>query len=154
MVLTAQIWIKNHHNMFVYLGWLNWPNYQSVQLVSVRLLNIVFLLIIISSASFLGSGFKFIFHWKGQLLIFSKYPLGSPAKVIIPWITENRDVSSANSLQSLLRPSDKFLIYNKNRKGPGIDPWETPAQLSVRDEHWLFKNTFCFLLQGNSSKIL
>ena len=65
---------------------------------------------------------KFTFHLKAQLPILPKSSLRSLTEVLISVTTENREVSSANSLHSLLRPSDKSLIYIKNNKGPRIDP--------------------------------
>ena len=67
---------------------------------------------------------------------------------------ENREVSSANSSYSLLRPSAKSLIYIKNRKGPRIEPWGTPTLTSAQDEHWPFKTSLCFLLRRMSRKML
>ena len=57
-----------------------------------------------------------IFNLKAQLPIFSKSSLRSLAEVLISLTRENREVSSANSLHSLLRPSDKSLIYILLRK--------------------------------------
>ena len=67
---------------------------------------------------------------------------------------ENREVSSANSLHLLLRPSDKSLICIKNNKGPRINPWLTPVQKSALEEQWPFKTTVCFLLRRIYRKIL
>ena len=79
---------------------------------------VFFLLSIITWACLLGSGLKFIFHWKAQLPVFSKSSLRSLVQVLISWTMENREMSSAKSLHSLLRPSDKSLIYIRNIKGP------------------------------------
>ena len=131
MVLIAQIWIKHHPKMFVYLCWFNWfiiKVYNWMQWGS-----LFFLLNIISWTCLLGSELKFIFHLKAQLPIFSKSSLRSLGEVLISLITENIEVSSANNLHSLLRPSDKSLIYIKDNKGPGIDPWETPALTAVQN---------------------
>ena len=43
------------------------------------------------------------------------------------WITENKGVSSANSLVFKDKSSDKSMIYIKNNNGPSAEPWETPA---------------------------
>ena len=48
----------------------------------------------------------------------------------LPWITENKDVSSANSLAFEDNPSDKSLIYIKNNNGPSMEPCETPLLTS------------------------
>ena len=95
---------------------------------------VFFLLNIIYWTCLLRSGLKFIFHLKAQLPIFFKSSLRSLAEVLISWTTENREVSSANSLHSLLGPPDKSLIYINN-KGPSIDPWRIPALTSAQDEH-------------------
>ena len=47
----------------------------------------------------------------------------------LPWITENKDVSSANSLAFEDNP-DKSLIYVKNNNGPSMEPCETPLLTS------------------------
>ena len=78
----------------------------------------------------------------------------SLAEVLISWTTENREVSSANSLHSLLRPSDKSLTYIKNNKGPRMDSWRRPVLVSAQYEHWIFKTTLCFLLRRKSRKML
>ena len=38
-----------------------------------------------------------------------------------------RDVSSANSRASADTTDGRSLIYNKNKTGPNMDPWGTPA---------------------------
>ena len=115
MVLIAQSWIKHHPKMFMYLCWFNWSVIKVYTGCSEA---VFFLLSIITWACLLGSGLKFIFHWKAQLPIFSKSSLRSLVQVLISWTMENREVSSAKSLHSLLRPSDKSLIYIRNIKGP------------------------------------
>jgi hypothetical protein len=37
------------------------------------------------------------------------------------------------------------LIYNKNNKGPGTDPWGTPALTRPESDSSLFTNTNCLL---------
>ena len=48
--------------------------------------------------------------------------------------TDNREVSSANSLALDDKPSDKSLIEVKITNGPKIDPWGTPALTLVHEE--------------------
>ena len=48
----------------------------------------------------------------------------------LPWITENKDVSSANSLAFEDNPSGKLLIYIKNNNVPSVEPCETPLLTS------------------------
>ena len=88
-----------------------------------------------------------------QLPIFSRSSLRLLTEVLVSLTTENREMSSENSLHSLLRPSDKSLIYIKNNKGPRIHPWGTPALTSAQEEHWPFKTTVCFLLRIKSRKM-
>ena len=89
-----------------------------------------------------------------QLPISYKSSLRSFTEVLKSWSLRNREVSSANSLHSLLRPSDNLSIYIKNNKGPKVHPWGTPALPSTQDEDWLFKTTLCFLLWRKSHKML
>ena len=70
-----------------------------------------------SCACFLVSGLKLIFHWNAHLFIFAKSLFSSRAEVLLSWITENKEVSSANSLAFEDNPSDKSLIYIKNNNG-------------------------------------
>ena len=58
----------------------------------------------------LGSGLKFIFHWKIQLLILAKLLLSSFADVFMSCVTDNKDVSSVNSLALEERPFARSLI--------------------------------------------
>ena len=52
------------------------------------------------------------------------------------WIVEKIDVPSANSFTFELIPSERSLMLMKERKGPRIDPWVTPALiLAHRDDH-------------------
>ena len=70
----------------------------------------IFLLKITSWACFLGSGLNLIFHWNAQLLIFIKSLFRSLAVEFVLWITEKREMSSANNLGFAVKPSDKSLI--------------------------------------------
>ena len=51
----------------------------------------------ISWICLVGSGLKFIFPWKAQLCIISTFLIRSFAEVWLSWITENKDISSANN---------------------------------------------------------
>ena len=53
-----------------------------------------------SWACLLGSPLKFIFCWKSQLLILAKPLFSFFADVFMSSVTENKDVSSANSLST------------------------------------------------------
>ena len=94
-----------------------------------------------SSACFFGSGLKIIFHWNTYLFIFSKSLFSSKAEVLLSWITENKDVSSTNSLAFEDNPSDKSLIYIKNNNGPSMEPCGTPALTSYQSETFPFNKT-------------
>ena len=69
-----------------------------------------FLLNMISWACLLRSGLKVIFHWKAQSLIFFRSLFNSIVDVLMSCTTENREVSSANSLALDNKPSGKSLI--------------------------------------------
>ena len=97
------------------------------------------------SCLFTGIWVKNHFSLKAQLLINFKSLLISLAEVLTSWTTENKEVSSANYLHSLLRPFDKSLTYIKNERGPRMESCGTPARISTQEEHWPFKTTCCFL---------
>ena len=83
-----------------------------------------------SCACFFESGLKLIFHWNAHLFIFPKLLFSSRSEVLLSWITENKDMLSANNLAFEDNPSDKSLIYIKNNNGPSMDPWGTPTLTS------------------------
>ena len=70
----------------------------------------VFLPKILSWVYLLVSGLKLIFHWEAHLLIWYKSLFKSFAKVSSSWITDNKDLSSANNFAFDDRPSDGLLI--------------------------------------------
>ena len=45
-------------------------------------------------------------------------------------------MSSANNLHSLLSSFGKPLTYFKNKRGPRMEPWGTPARISTQEGHW------------------
>ena len=63
-----------------------------------------------SSAGLYKVGIKFIFHWKGQLLIEVEPLRRVLAHVSIWFTTEKREVSSAKRLQFEGSPLDKSFI--------------------------------------------
>ena len=75
----------------------------------------------------LGSGLKFIFHWKAQLSILFKSWFNLFADECLSSVTEKIDVSSANSLGFEVKFSDKSFKYIKERSDPRIEPWGTSA---------------------------
>ena len=69
-----------------------------------------FLLNMISWACLKRCGLKVVFHWKAQSLIFFRSLFNSIADVFVSSTTENREVSSANSLALDHKPSGKSLM--------------------------------------------
>ena len=69
-----------------------------------------FLLNMISWACLLWSGVKVIFHWKAHSLIFFRSLFNSITDAFISCTTENREISSANSLALDDKPPGKSLI--------------------------------------------
>ena len=88
-----------------------WP---SVLLLKVRggwFIFLFFLIKIISWAYLLlGYVLKLIVHWYAQLEIFTKSSFNSFVVVLLSWVTENTDVSSASNLAFDERPFGKSLI--------------------------------------------
>ena len=115
---------------------------------------VVFLLKMTSWACFVGSGLKLIFHWKAHLFISFRSLLGLLAVLSGTLTVENRDVSSANNLGLHWRLSDKSLMYIRNKSGPNIEPWGTPALILAQDELWSLRITLCFLFLKESVKRL
>ena len=60
------------------------------------------------------------------------------------WTTENKEVSSADNLNSLLRPFGNSLTYMRNKRDPRMEPYGTPARISTQEDYWPFKTTLCF----------
>ena len=76
----------------------------------------------------------------------------SRAEVLLLWITEDKDASSAKSLVFEDNPSDKLLIHIRNNNGPRMEPWGTPALTSDQSETCPFNKTLCFLFLRKSHK--
>ena len=113
-----------------------------------RWMNITFYLpnSITSWACLLTSGWILIFHWKVLLLIFLRSSFSSLADTFTSWVTENKDVSSANSLTLDDKLSGRPLIQIRNNNGPKVDPCGTPAFTLPQAETWPLSTTLCFLL--------
>ena len=43
-------------------------------------------------------------------------------------------------------------MYIRNKSGPNIEPWATPALILAQDELWPFRITLCFLFLKKSIK--
>ena len=96
-----------------------------------------------SWACLLGSGLKFIFHWKDQLFILFKSSFKVFVDKFLSNITEKRAVSSTNSLEFETKFSDKSFIYILRKVAVReLNPEEPLLQ------HWPmvnFDHTLCFL---------
>ena len=97
-----------------------------------------------SCACFIESELKLIFHWNVHLFIFVKSLFSSRSEVLLSWITENKDVSSTNSLAFEDNPSNKSLIYIKKNNGPSVT--------SDQSQACPFSKTLCFLFLRKSHK--
>ena len=64
--------------------------------------------------------------------------------VFISRTIENSEVSSAKSLEFVVKSSERSLLWIKNSSDPGIDSWGTPASILVHEEYFPFKTTLCF----------
>ena len=71
---------------------------------------------------------------------------------MLSWMTENKDVSSANSLAFENNTFDKSLINIKNNNAPSMEPWGTPALTSDQSGTCPFNTTLCFLFLKKSNK--
>ena len=67
------------------------------------------------------------------------------------WIVEKIDMSSAKSFAFEMIPSEWSLMYIKKRRGPRIEPWETPTIILAHLNDWpvmkllgfRYEKTFC-----------
>ena len=108
---------------------------------------------------------KIIFQWKGQSLIFFFQvfcqfshrwffsSLHSRADAVISRITENKNVSSINSLILDEKLSNISLIKIRNQIGPNIDACRTPALTLVQIDTWPLRISICFLLFKKTLKM-
>ena len=60
-------------------------------------------------------------------MIFLRSYLSSFADTFTSWVTENKNISSVNSLTLNDALSDKSLVSIRNNNGPKIDPCGTPV---------------------------
>ena len=98
---------------------------------------VVFLLKMTSWACFVGSGLKPILHWKAYLFISFRLSFTLLAVISGTLTVENRDVSPVNNLGLHWRLLDISFMYTRNKSGPNIEPWGTPALILAQGE---FKN--------------
>ena len=104
-----------------------------------------FLLKITSCACLVMSGLKLIFHCNTQSWTLARLSFNSFAEASTLKTTENSEVSCTKSFALDDESFVESLIYIKNRSGPKIDSWGTPALTSAHEQNWPFKTTFCFL---------
>ena len=112
-----------------------------------------------STACFCGSGLKDILQLRAHWFINSKSWFMSIAAALESSTTVNNEVSSAKSLTLHLKSSVRSFMYTRKNRGPKIEPWGTPAEISPYDEHCPFKTVRCFrslrkLLTRKRSNIL
>ena len=103
-----------------------------------------FWLKIISCGSLFRSGLKFLFHWDAQLFILAKPLFNLSADLVMFYITENSDVSSANSFSLDLKLSVKSFVYIRKNNGSSTEPCRTPDSIAVDEEYCPFRKTLCF----------
>ena len=60
------------------------------------------------------------------------------------YITENSDVSSANSFSLDLKLSVKSFVYIRKNNGSSTEPCRTPDSIAVDEEYCPFRKTLCF----------
>ena len=88
-----------------------------------------------SWASLLESGLKLIFHWKAQSLIFFKLLFSPFAEVVMPCVTENRDVWGL-----LIRIQNKFKAHLKQTVLVSMDSNKSKTSPNVANKFmtWLY----------------
>ena len=80
------------------------------------------------------SGLKLIFHCKIYFVILVKSLFKSYIALLILCTVANNEVSPANSFGLHWRPSNKSLIWIRNKRGSRLGPCETPARTLLQDE--------------------
>ena len=100
----------------------------------------------ISWACFIQSGLNFIFHCVPTHICFISHHSDHFLKILTSWTTENRKVPSGSSLHFLLSPADKSFMYIRNKRGPIMEPWGTPEQVSFLEEQSAFIYAFICLM--------
>ena len=98
-----------------------------------------------SSACLFGSELNFIFHWRAQLLSFSR-SLFHSCETHLSQTKENRDVSSAKIFYVELRLSLKSFIYIKNKSGPRTEPCGILDFITSQEEHWPLRTIYSLLV--------
>ena len=88
-----------------------------------------------SLACLLGSGLKYIFHWKAHSLIFSKSRFSFFVDSFTSSTFEKREVSSAKILHIDIIPSGRSFMWIKNKRGPNTDPCGTFIPSTQKSDH-------------------
>ncbi len=97
-----------------------------------------------STACFSGSGLNDILQSWAHWLINWRSWFISLAASLASRTTVNKDVSSAKSLTLHFKSAVRSFIYTRKNKGPKIEPWGTPAEISPQLEHFPFSTVRCF----------
>ena len=99
---------------------------------------------ITSWAYLVGSGLKTIFHCSVHSRIFLKSLFSTLFRLVSKrWqISENKEISSANSFTLLFKLSFGSLINTWKSKGPNIEPCGTPARIVSQSHLWPLSKTF------------
>ena len=87
-----------------------------------------------SLACLLGSGLKYIFHWKAHSLIFSKSRFSFFVDSFTSSTFEKREVSLAKISHIDVIPSGRSFMQIKNKRGPNTDTYGTPEFISLHSE--------------------
>ena len=89
----------------------------------------------ISCACLVRSGLNDVFHWCAQSCTFSRSLLSVEAEVFTQFAILNKEVSSAQNLNSEFSPSGRLFILMGKNSGPNTDPCGTPALIGY--SKWL-----------------
>ena len=95
-----------------------------------------------SWACSVGSGLKDIFYSNAHSDIFWRSELRLLAEELTSRTVEKIDVSSAKIFTFEVILSERSLMYIKKERGPGIEPWRTPALTLVHSDDWPLKGLF------------
>ena len=83
---------------------------------------IIFLEKITSFAGLLGSGLNEVLQLKAQSCIFTKSLFSLDAETLALFTTEEKEISSANSLTIVARPRGRSLIKMRKNNGLELNP--------------------------------
>ena len=132
LIKTVLIWMSKDNFEFKCRSKCFWESALLTGIILKSILGWIFLVVpllkVTSWACYVGPRLKLIFQWKAYLFFSFSSLFGLLLAVLSDTLTaKNRDVSSANNLGLHRRLLDKSLMYIRNKRGPDIEPWETPA---------------------------